>query len=635
MALTADQRRYLEARRKLAEGAGTVFARLSEAVRLGNVLEVGCGDGSVLAAAREAGARRVVGVERFAVPAEALRIPPDCLRVSDYAETGVFDGGGGHHLVVCLELADSLAQPQLSAFLDALVRHGRMILFSGRIPGQDGEARSPGLFLGDWERAFRRRGFRMLDFFRPRHWSDNSLPHWARQNLALFYRGTLPAPEGEPAAGQPPAPPPLPTAVHPFFYDRILRRAQALEAENAALRQASAVPLRKLAALDEALLAADETLVARIEGSIREHHLPEGGDPRVLSAICSHNDLMSAAYHLLQPALAAEKPGRQTLRTAARLAESIGAPERAWQHLEAAGDVAAPSAYLAQLALRLGRRDWLREMLARPGLPQEVANFAPFLELDAPPPGAPTPPIHVVNLPTDRYRRLRAARSLAALGLEPRFRRGYRPIEIPPEGRALFRIQRLDLATDGSYGHQYAEYVLWREIAAGDAPVVMTMEDDSLLLAHPAAVLAQLELPEGWDIIFANPRLDLGAKEPTGRRGFSVLPFTDAFIRHSHLSPGQRGFGLDSVILSREGARKLAAIAEAEGFYAVGTDWWVQSHCVDPDRLGEFAPDSRIRAELSGRFGRPDFVRTPLQAYALTPAITYAFALGIDRRRRI
>ena len=624
MTITREQERYLEERRRLADCADLVFAALREVAAFDTVLEVGCGEGAMLAAALRAGATRVTGIERFAVPEQAQHVPPGSFRVADYAGTGGFDGGGRHDLVLCIELAHALPQPQLSAFLDALVAHGRLVLFSGRIPAQSGDPRAPGMFLADWERAFRRRGYGMLDFFRPGRWAERGVPHWARQNLVLFQKPRPATPATQ-----------LGSVVHPFYYDRLLQRAAALEQENALLRQALGVPLAKLRALDEALFAGDEALAARVHESIREKQLRETANTRHVATLCAGNDLILAAHHFLRPMVEPPATPERHLRIqAARIAEAMGEPALAWDQLEAAGETATPTGNLVQLALRLGRGDWLGTALA-PGAPREVARFAPLLGKGAEHAGAAAPPVYVVNLPTDRYRRRRAERSLASFGIAPRFRRGYRPMEIPPEDHRLYPGYRLDRATDGSLGHQYAEYLIWREVAAGADPVVMTMEDDSLLLAHPGAVLAGLDLPPDWDIIFTNPRLDMTVKIDPPAERFQLTPFAEAFIRHSHASPGQAGFGLDSVILSREGARKLVRIVESEGFHSVGTDWYVQSHCVPPERLGEFLPESRIHDELQRRFARPRFDRTLLNGHVLSPALTQVFALGVDRTRRM
>jgi hypothetical protein len=163
----------------------------------------------------------------------------------------------------------------------------------------------------------------------------------------------------------------------------------------------------------------------------------------------------------------------------------------------------------------------------------------------------------------------------------------------------------------------------------------MTMEDDSLLLAHPAAVLSTLDLPAGWDIIFANPRLDPATGQQGAPARFSLLSFVETFAAHSHANPDRKGFGLDCVILSREGAAKLAGIVEREGFHSVGTDWYVQSHCVPPDRIDAFRPGSRVRSELTRRFARPRFDRTLLHAFVLSPALTQSFGIGMNRNRRI
>lgn len=607
-----------------------MFAALGGRVDLASVCEVGCGAGGVLAAALRAGAQRVVGIERFAPPAASLLLPEASLRIADYLaadglDPAVLAGEGPHGLVVCLGIAQLVPPQALPGFLDALLAAGEAVLFSVPIPGQGGDPAAPGLFLGEVQRVFGKRGCWMDDFFRPLAWADRQVPLWARQGLVLFRRGAPPA-DGVPTA--------VPvSAVHEHAYGRLLAKAAALAAENQALLLTLAVPIRRLMALDAALLAEDVALADRV-AALLEPSLRQAGVRLHAVALCMANELMSAAFHLLAPALADAAPGRVALRDGAVAAEAIGRPDLAWDLLARAGRTARPSEALVQHALRLGRRDWLEPVLKGAAAEAGLARFAPFLDLPARDARA-APPVFVVNLPTDRYRRRRAERNLADLGLEARFRRGFRPMEIPAEGRALFRGVRFDAATDGSFGNQYSQYLVWREIAEGREPCALVLEDDALLLADPGAVLATLELPVGWDVIFATPRLDMTARllPPQGR--FVLTPFAEAFARHSHAAPAQSGFGSECVFISREGARKLVAIVEAEGFHSVGTDWYLQSHCVPQTPAGAFNRDSRVWEQVSGRFDCRAAGAPLLEGHVLSPALAQTFSRGMHRALRI
>ncbi len=624
--LASEQIQYLKARNVLAEHADAVFAALGGRVPLGSVCEVGCGEGAFLAAALKAGAAQVLGVERFAPPPAQLRIPAERMRVVDDLDAAGLeaarrDAAARHDLVICLHVAQRLSAEALPGFLDALVAAGDAVLFAAPVPGQGGNPATPGLFLAEVQRAFGKRGFWMDDFFRPATFSDRAVPLWARQGLVLFRRGAAPAVTG----------PSVPaTAVHEHSYSALLREASALAAEVARLRGAMTVPIRRLMALDAALLADDTALAGLISGLL-EPKLRSIGTPLPVAELCEANDLMAAALHILTPALAAATADRRMLRYGAVLADAAGRPDLAWELLERAGATAQASAPLVQHALRLGKRDWLDAALSAPDAPAGVARFAAFRDL----PAVPSPPVYVVNLPSDQARRRRAERNLADLGLDARFRRGFRPTEIPEEARALFRGARFDAATDGSFGNQYSQYLVWREIAEGDAPVALVLEDDSLLLANPGAVLAATDLPMGWDVIFANPRLDLTERilPPAGR--FFVMPLVDAFVQHSHADPAREGYGSDCLFISREGARKLVAIVEAEGFHSVGTDWYVQSHCVPAELAGAFNPASVIARELAGRARRRPAGLPLLAGHVLSPAISQTFTRGISRAHRI
>ncbi len=163
----------------------------------------------------------------------------------------------------------------------------------------------------------------------------------------------------------------------------------------------------------------------------------------------------------------------------------------------------------------------------------------------------------------------------------------------------------------------------------------MILEDDTQFLADPNHVLREVRLPAGWDIIFANPRLDLSQHEGEWDGTCTLRPFEQVFARFSHLSPGQDNFGADCYLLSREGARKLTEIVESEGFHTIGTDWYLQTHCIARHQLEAFNPDSLIGKFTRARHDLPFHNPLRLSGHVLCPSFSLVQPIGVSRWQRI
>jgi SAM-dependent methyltransferase len=159
---------------------GIVF----EHFRPQSVLDVGCGLGTWLAAARELGVDDIFGIDGNWLDPSALDVEPAAVRRVDL-EQGVqldrqFD------LVISLEVAEHLQERSADAFVASLVRHGDVVLFSAAIPFQGGHGHINEQFADYWVERFAAHGCRVLDFVRPRIWADDEVLWWLRQNVLVF-----------------------------------------------------------------------------------------------------------------------------------------------------------------------------------------------------------------------------------------------------------------------------------------------------------------------------------------------------------------------------------------------------------------------------------------------------------------
>jgi SAM-dependent methyltransferase len=169
--------------------ANRILGILEEYLQPKSALDVGCGLGTWLSVMQERGIGDVQGIDGpWLKPQEAL-CDPAVLRVVDL-ETS-FDLGRQYDLVVCLEVAEHLAQKAAEQFVECLVRHSSVILFSAAIPFQGGHHHVNEQFLSYWVTLFAKHEYQPLDIFRGQIWHDQQVLWWLRQNIVLFVHDSV------------------------------------------------------------------------------------------------------------------------------------------------------------------------------------------------------------------------------------------------------------------------------------------------------------------------------------------------------------------------------------------------------------------------------------------------------------
>ncbi|WP_431857349.1 class I SAM-dependent methyltransferase [Azospirillum sp.] len=149
-----------------------------------SVLDVGCGVGTFLRVFTEQGVTDVQGIDGDYVPRDRLLIDPARFRGHDLATP--FDFGRRFDLVSSLEVAEHLPDERADGFVEALCRHGDVVLFSAAIPEQGGTHHVNERWPSYWIPKFAARGYRVLDAVRPEIWNDGEVEYWYRQNCLIF-----------------------------------------------------------------------------------------------------------------------------------------------------------------------------------------------------------------------------------------------------------------------------------------------------------------------------------------------------------------------------------------------------------------------------------------------------------------
>jgi SAM-dependent methyltransferase len=157
--------------------------------RPASILDIGCGPGTWLKAARELlGAVQVLGVDHPRVHGSSSR-----LAISDKDFIGCdlvqpLELGRKFDLVLSLEVAEHLEPKFADRFVENLVHHSDSVVFSAAIPGQGGRYHVNERFPHYWVDRFNAVGFTCYDTLRPKLWLRSDVEFWYQQNILIFSR---------------------------------------------------------------------------------------------------------------------------------------------------------------------------------------------------------------------------------------------------------------------------------------------------------------------------------------------------------------------------------------------------------------------------------------------------------------
>lgn len=179
---SADFYQYIDAGSRAS--AQVVSSLLLQEMRIGSLLDMGGGHGAWAREWLEAGLEDVLAVDGAYVDRLQLVVSPDNFLPHDLTQP--LDLGRGFDLVQSLEVAEHVAQEHADTFVDNLVRHGDVILFSAAVPGQGGEHHVNEQPPEYWRRKFADRGYQAYDWLRPQLAAATMVKPWYRFNSVLY-----------------------------------------------------------------------------------------------------------------------------------------------------------------------------------------------------------------------------------------------------------------------------------------------------------------------------------------------------------------------------------------------------------------------------------------------------------------
>jgi SAM-dependent methyltransferase len=167
-----------------ARAAELVLPMVTSLADVTSVADFGCGTGTWLAAWQRLGVTDVAGCDGPHLKRSWLLFDPARFAVADLARPVRL--GRRFDLAQSLEVAEHLPPAAAMTFVETLVSHAPIVLFSAAVPGQGGEHHVNEQPLEYWRALFRQRGFRPLDALRPRLAGETEVAPWYRYNVLLF-----------------------------------------------------------------------------------------------------------------------------------------------------------------------------------------------------------------------------------------------------------------------------------------------------------------------------------------------------------------------------------------------------------------------------------------------------------------
>ena len=168
-----------------AEG---LLPHLTRCMDITSILDVGCGQGAWLSVWRALGIKDIRGIDGAHVDKARLLIEPSQFTAANL-ELG-FDLLRRFDIVQSLEVAEHLSKDAAPRFIESLVRHGDIVLFSAAAKGDGGENHINEQDYEYWRKLFAGHGYQPFDYLRSLVINEHAIEPWYRYNVFLYVKSS-------------------------------------------------------------------------------------------------------------------------------------------------------------------------------------------------------------------------------------------------------------------------------------------------------------------------------------------------------------------------------------------------------------------------------------------------------------
>jgi SAM-dependent methyltransferase len=166
------------------DSANEIYPHVFNDIPIKSVLDVGCGQGAWLSVWKNFGVSDITGIDGSYVDRDNLLIDEKDFITHDLSNE--FNLNRRFDIVQSLEVAEHLPEKSARGFVDSLVRHGDLIIFSAAPKGQGGDHHVNEQNYDYWRILFASHGYKPIDYLRPLIAGNKKIEPWYRYNIFIY-----------------------------------------------------------------------------------------------------------------------------------------------------------------------------------------------------------------------------------------------------------------------------------------------------------------------------------------------------------------------------------------------------------------------------------------------------------------
>lgn len=168
------------------ESAKKIVPLLLEAFKPKSVLDVGCGLGTWLKVFEENKIKEIYGIDGEWIDTKKLYIKKNNFIKKDLTQS--FNLNKKFDICISLEVAEHIEEMFAEVFIENLINHSDIIVFSAAYPNVRGTKHVNLQWPSYWANIFKTFGYHPLDIIRPQIWEDEGIEWWYKQDIIVFIK---------------------------------------------------------------------------------------------------------------------------------------------------------------------------------------------------------------------------------------------------------------------------------------------------------------------------------------------------------------------------------------------------------------------------------------------------------------